>query len=144
MPLIIAPENPKRLLRGLWLIAVLVVIVGSLLPGNSLPIEMLGRLQISDKIEHLVAYAALGFLPSVHERWKVAAVMLLAAVAMGVGLEFGQLLSPGRQFEIADMLADALGVCFGLAAGTSVRSYSRVGSFLNPGGQKLTGGAPSE
>jgi VanZ family protein len=106
----------RRCLRIVWLIAILVVIVGSLLPANSGPMQTLGRLQISDKLLHFLAYATLSFLPTLHERWPVLALVVAGAVMLGVGLEFAQMLSPGRSFEIADMLANAIGALGGLVA----------------------------
>jgi hypothetical protein len=74
----------KRAARGTWLVAILVVVVGSLLPAASLPMRMLDRLQVSDKIQHFGAYAVLAFLPAVHERWKFILVADFAADAVGV------------------------------------------------------------
>jgi VanZ family protein len=82
----------------------------------------LGQLQISDKLLHFVAYAVLAFLPTLHERWPALAATLLGAVALGVLLEFAQRLSPGRNFEIADMVADACGVLCGLIVALPLRS----------------------
>ncbi len=104
-------------LRAAWIAGVAVVIVGSLLPGDSLPIRELASLDISDKIQHFGAYATLAFLSSIHERRKAAIWMALALTALGVLLEFGQLLSVSRDFEIGDMAADAAGVCVGAACG---------------------------
>ena len=41
-------------------------------------------------------------------------------VALGIALEFAQL-HVGRDFEIGDMVADAVGVSVGLAAGIPLR-----------------------
>jgi VanZ family protein len=125
-----ASEGRKRILRTLWGLAILAVIVGSLLPGDSTPIQMLDHLKVSDKIQHFGAYAILVFLPAVHERRKFVVRAALFAVALGIGLEFGQLDSPGRDFEIGDMVADALGVCFGLMAGIPLRTSSLVRTLL--------------
>jgi VanZ family protein len=112
----------KRWLRILWFAAVVAVVVGSLLPGSSLPIRALGELNISDKILHFAAYAVLAFLPALHERWSALAAALLGAVTLGVLLEFAQRLSPGRNFELADMVADACGVLCGLILALPLRS----------------------
>ena len=122
----------KGLLRGLWLITVLAVVIGSLLPGDSLPIRALEHLDISDKIEHFGAYAAVVFLPAIHERWRFVVAVALCAIAMGISLEFGQLYSVGRSFQVSDMIADALGVCFGLGIGIPARSSAAVRSLLCP------------
>jgi len=122
----------KRLLRGFWMIVVLAVVIGSLLPGDSLAIRTLEHLEVSDKIEHFAIYTAVVFLPAIHERWKFVWAVALCTVAMGISLEFGQLYSSGRSFEVADMIADALGVCFGLVIGIPARSSGAVRSLLRP------------
>ena len=105
--------RPRRWLRILWLAAMAAVIVGSLLPGSSLPMQALGTLQVSDKWMHFAAYAMLAFLPALHERWPALTVALAASICVGILLEFAQRLSPGRSFETDDMLADACGVLCG-------------------------------
>jgi VanZ family protein len=96
---------------------------------------MLGQLQVSDKIEHFGAYAMLGFLPAIHERMQVVLLAALCLAAMGIGLEFGQLYSPGRSFEIADMIVDGLGICLGLAVGIPLRTSSVVRYLLSTPGK---------
>jgi len=127
----------KNLLRVTWLLALLAVIVGSLLPSESSPIQTLARLAISDKVEHLGMYGLLAFLPSLRERRRVVIASALAAIAFGVGLEFAQLLTGWRDFEIGDMVADTLGVCFGLALGTGIRAYE----FRRSGPKTASGSA---
>jgi VanZ family protein len=119
----------KNILRALWLVAVMMVVVGSLLPADSASIEALDRLGISDKIEHFLAYFVLVLLPAIHERRRFVAGCALGAVALGIALEFVQLYSPGRTFEIADMLADAAGVVCGLIVSIPLRA-SRIRNFL--------------
>src|SRR5436305_14318160 len=116
------PVHVKRFLRFIWFCAILVVIVASLLPANSLPMRALDRLKISDKIEHAAAYAVLAFLPAIHERRGLIVAAALGAAVLGVALEYGQLYSGWRDFEVGDMVADALGVCFGLAVGIPMQS----------------------
>lgn len=125
-----ASAQRKTLLRVIWLLAILTVILTSLLPARSLPMRIIGQLEVSDKIEHFAAYAMLAFLPAIHERLQVVLIAALCIAALGIGLEFGQLYSPGRSFEIADMIADALGICFGLAVGLPLRTSNVVRSLL--------------
>lgn len=120
----------KRILRAVWFIAILIVIVGSVLPGNSAPLRFIDRLHISDKIEHLLAYAVLTFLPTIHERRRFGFAAATGAVALGVGLEFAQLYSGWRDFEVRDMLADAIGVVSGAAAAIPLRSVEIVRPLL--------------
>jgi len=82
---------------------------------------MIAALHINDKVEHVVAYLSLAFLPALHERRRRLAYIAPGLVALGVLLEFGQLWSPGRTFEIGDMLADAAGVIAGMSIGLWVR-----------------------
>jgi len=99
----------------------LTVILGSLLPGNSTPIQALDRLHINDKVEHAMAYAALALLPVLHEQRRRQIVLILIVAAMGILLEFGQLYSPGRSFDTRDMLADIVGVIIGATTGLLLR-----------------------
>jgi len=125
------PIEAKRLLQIVWLFAILIVIVASLLPADSLPMRALDRLDVSDKIEHFAAYAVLAFLPAIHERRGFIMAAAIGAIALGVGLEYGQLYSGWREFEIGDMVADAIGVCFGLAVGIPMRRTELLRSALS-------------
>ena len=111
----------RRWLRFLWLAALLTVMVGSLLPASSLPMRALAHFGISDKLLHFGAYAVLAFLPALHERRLELVAAILAVIAMGALLEFAQLYSPGRSFEIADMVANAAGALCGLVLGLPLR-----------------------
>jgi VanZ family protein len=118
-------------MRGLWLAAIVVVAIGSLIPSTSLPMRALDQLNISDKLEHVVAYMVLGILPAVHERRKFVTAASIGAVIFGIALEFGQLLSGWRDFEVGDMVADAFGVCIGLTAGVLIRLNGRVRALFS-------------
>jgi VanZ family protein len=52
----------------------------------------------------------------------LAALLVFVFIALGVLLEFGQNYSAGRFFATGDMIANAIGVCAGLAAGLPLRS----------------------
>ena len=106
----------------MWLVAILMVIVGSLLPGSSAPIRALSQLPVSDKLDHGMAYAVLAWLPAAHERRKAVVAAAIGAVAMGIVLEYLQLYSGWRDFEVGDMIADAAGAGCGLLAAVPVRS----------------------
>jgi len=117
----------KRAIRIAWWLAILALIVGSLLPSDSVAIQTLDRLPLSDKMEHAGMYGWITFLPSLCERRSVVIVAALGAIALGVGLEIAQLLTGWRDFEVADMVADTVGVCIGLAVGLAVRAGVRSG-----------------
>ena len=115
------PIMVKPWLRILWLIAIVVVSIASLLPDDSAPIRVLSDFRFGDKVEHVVAYAFLAFLPAIHERLKWMAIAAPAVVGLGVGLEFCQLYCGWRAFEIGDIVADTFGVCVGLAVGVPMK-----------------------
>jgi len=84
------------------------VVVSSLIPVE---IDLSGG---RDKIAHLLAYGSLslgfGMLFGGRARQLVIAI---AFAAMGVALEFLQGLTDYRTFEIADMIANAIGAALG-------------------------------
>lgn len=111
-----------RLLRIAWTLTLVAVCVGELLPDHAAPIKMLAYLHIGDKIQHFTAYAALAFLPALHERMRVLVATALGLVLLGVLLEFCQTLSVGRFFDPGDMMANTAGVSIGLALGLPLRN----------------------
>jgi hypothetical protein len=105
-----------------WLACIALVAIGSLLPDNSLPIRALYRLNISDQIQHVAAYAVLAFLPVIHERPRVLGAIIIGLIGLGVLLEFGQMLE-SRDFEIGDMVGDTAGVFVGIVAAAPLRGH---------------------
>lgn len=98
------------------MMAVCLVSVGCLLPGSSLPMQLLSG--VSGKLLHFLAYVVLGFLPVLWaERWRTAITVLLSMAALGLALECGQTFVPGRGFELADWAADDAGILSGALVG---------------------------
>jgi VanZ family protein len=97
----------------------------------------LAELHISDKLEHVGAYALLAFLPAIHERRRFIVAAAIGTVLLGIALEFGQLFTGWRHFEGGDMVADAVGVCFGVAAGIPIRSSGMIRSFCSTGNLRV-------
>ena len=98
------------------MMAVCLVSAGCLLPGSSLPMQLLSG--VSDKLLHFLAYVVLGFLPVLWaERWRTAITVLLSMAALGLELECGQIFVPGRGFELADLAADDAGILSGALIG---------------------------
>jgi VanZ family protein len=124
------------ILRTLWLAATVMVVVGSLLPAGSTPMRLLSVLHINDKLEHVGAYAVLAFLPAIHERRSFIIAAAIGIVLLGIGLEFGQLFLGWRDFEIGDMVADAVGVCFGIGVAISIRSSGFIRSIGSAGNDR--------
>jgi hypothetical protein len=114
------PFRRPRLWLGLWWLAIVAVVVGSLVSPPELPSTPVG----SDKLAHFLAYGAIMaaavqlFARRLH-RWRVAG----ALVAMGMLLELLQGgLTATRMQDPWDALANTLGVLAGLAtAATPLR-----------------------
>ena len=67
-----------------------------------------------DKYGHVLAYATLIFwFAQIYPDRRSRVGWAFAFVAMGIAIEFLQGLTDYRSFEIADMVADAVGVCVG-------------------------------
>jgi VanZ family protein len=115
-------KRQRKLLRCLWALALLLVVAGSLLPASSAPLRALFFLHINDKLLHFLAYIVLAFLPTLHESRPATGLLIIGLIFLGVLLEFGQIYSNGRSFEIADMEADAAGVLCGLLLGLPLRA----------------------
>ena len=106
------PFRRPWLWAGLWILAIAVVVVGSLVPGRDLP-----AVPVSDKFEHFAAYAVLaaGAVQLFARRVSWAFVCLLL-VLMGIGLEVLQAkMALGRMLDRNDALANTIGVLLGLA-----------------------------
>ena len=98
----------------LWLLAMAATITGELLPGNSTPMTWIAATHINDKTLHFAAYALLAFIPAFGFRLRHGIPLALSMILLGIALEFGQSLVPSRSFELADMMANALGVFAGI------------------------------
>jgi VanZ family protein len=69
----------------------------------------------ADKVGHLLAYGGLMFwFCLLYTRTKIRAAYALGFIALGIAIEFLQGWSGYRSFEVADMVADGLGVVLGL------------------------------
>lgn len=92
-------------LRLAFAVAVIAVAVLSLLPRGSLP-----SVGVSDKYEHLAAYAVLAANAWMAFPSRRAALWLMLLLPlMSAALEFAQTLVPGRSGEVADALVSAVG-----------------------------------
>lgn len=107
------PFRRPVLWAGLWMLAVAVVVVASLIPVSGLP-EVPKNF---DKVEHFVAYAALSAGAVQLFVWRLSwAFVCVLLVLMGIGLEHLQAqMALGRMLDRADALANTLGVLTGLA-----------------------------
>jgi hypothetical protein len=100
------------------------VIYLSLAPAHSLPDF---PYPASDKVNHLLAYAAMMFWFGQIFRRRPASFFVAAGfVALGIALEYVQGSTGYRTFEYADMAANGIGVVSGLFL-----SRSRLGGLLS-------------
>lgn len=115
-------QKKHTVLMILWGVLICCVVVGSLLPAASPVIVAIGRLHISLKVLHFCGYTSLALIALVAVRRRSAAVLAaLAMILLGVALEFGQKLVPGRSCEIRDMFINGVGVLTGIAIGIPSR-----------------------
>lgn len=91
-----------------------IVIIAAIWAGSLLPPEHLPRIGGGDKLHHFAAYAACSFCwcaMVASMRSKLA--WILGFATMGVAIECLQGASGIRHFELADMIANALGALVG-------------------------------
>jgi VanZ family protein len=88
---------------------VLAIVYLSLTPH---PIEI--QVEEGDKMGHLLAYGTLMlWFAQLYDTTKARCLLAVGCVALGVGLEFAQIFTDARSFELADMAADAAGAGIG-------------------------------
>lgn len=103
------PEGTRNLLVVTGVAGLIIAVVASLDGGQGSTLEV-------DKILHFVGYAALAMVFVLALRPRVYIPALLGLTALGIGIEFIQPLN-SRGFEIADMVADGVGVAVGAGLG---------------------------
>jgi VanZ family protein len=107
---------PRRTLRRLSRIAFYaagaLVAALSLMPSAALPPTSIG-----DKVEHVIAYAALGLLGAAGWKRRIIGV-ILGLAAFGLAIEILQTFSPGRSPDPLDVVADIAGA--GLGCGLAI------------------------
>lgn len=109
------PLRRPRLWLGVWVAMVVAVIVLSLVPPPDVTLELPRH---ADKVEHLVAYAALAFFALQVFASRVALVWVgVGLIALGVGLEVAQgtLFAAVRMMDWRDAVANSIGVLLGFA-----------------------------
>jgi VanZ family protein len=119
----------RRLGRVAFYLACALVGALSLAPSAALP-----PVSIGDKVEHVIAYAALALIGGVtSERGILRTILGLAA--FGLLLELLQAFSPGRSPDAVDVAADIIGACLGGGAALALRRATPIAI------DKLAGGA---
>lgn len=103
---------------------------------TSLPSESLPSVEISDKLNHFLAFFVLGFFLNLTLKYqtkfpnlKKNILLITIIIASGYGLldELHQLFVPGRSAELLDWVADFIGAISGsLLAEVIYRKYSVI------------------
>lgn len=115
-------RQTRIVLFYVWLMEIAVIIVGSLLPSNSDPMLeldfLMTNLSISDKVVHGLGYASLALIPPlIVSSWRRMLAAVFSLSALGLLLEFAQRLVPGRTCDMADFLANNVGLALGTMLG---------------------------
>jgi len=80
----------------------------------------------SDKLVHGVAYAGLmGWFAQIYRNDITRLMLVIAFVCFGISVEYLQSLTPTRQFDVADMVANSCGIMLAWAL-----SYTWLGTIL--------------
>ena len=82
---------------------------------------------VSDTLEHIVAYALVGFLTAALLGHAVTLPVIFGAIVVYAGLlEVAQTLVPCRSASLKDLLASGIGALIGVKASTYLHSLSRA------------------
>ena len=101
------PLRLHRLWMGLGFGLIAVDLALSLLPFP----EEIDLEDNSDKLGHLLMYGSLMFwFAMIYPAARARLLLALAFCAIGVGIEFAQGMTSYRSFDVADMLANGVGV----------------------------------
>ena len=114
-------QRRRRILRIVWLLMLGCVVAGSLLPRESAAKHAMDALNPSGTLWHLLAYFLLALLPALHETRLALGLQVVATLAIGLMLEFGQERFSNRSFGVGDLVANAAGVLAALMAAPWVR-----------------------
>ncbi len=109
-PVVLPELRYRRLWFGVGIAIALAIAVVCLMPGGKLP-----DVRVSDKTEHLLAFAMLAFwFGSIVVRRDLV-WLALALLAFGALIEVAQgLMRLGRQADVNDVVADGVGILIGL------------------------------
>ena len=125
----------KKVAGTLWIVMLVMVVSGELLPGTSPPMRWVSSTGISDKVLHYGAYMILAGLPILGFAQLGGILWALAMVPLGVVLEFVQKVVPGRSFDLGDITANTLGVLTGVVAGWAGRKIWSITAMRQPEGR---------
>jgi VanZ family protein len=107
---------------ALWLVAFVTLFFLYVLPAAAPPTTIFGIELYLDKLFHALAHGSLTAIPlAIVPNRRLAAVMVVLAVASGVLFECAQLYVPERSFGFDDMAANMAGAVIGGFLGRAIR-----------------------
>ncbi|WP_262964962.1 VanZ family protein [Methylobacter psychrophilus] len=123
----------------LFLSLLIIGLMASLLIESSgPPLAIMGQIQHLDKLAHFLAFSGLGLLVCAlaFTLNPVSAIPLLSIPLLAVGLfgiieESFQMLIPGRQFDLLDLLADICGALFAITIANLVIHLIRTNKLVS-------------
>lgn len=98
------------------------IFVGSI---SDIPVEI-KQFVLQDKVMHAIAYGSLmGWFAQIYRHDLTRLILVVAFIAMGILIEFLQSMTPRRQFEFLDMVANTSGIVLAWAM-----AYTWFGGLL--------------
>jgi VanZ family protein len=107
--------------RVCFVIALVGVAWASLEPIDQVP----GPTNLSDKLLHLVAYAALGITAALAQRRLRIILTIVVLTLFGFLIEVLQGRTGYRSFDLHDLLADAVGAAFGVLLVATILGFTQ-------------------
>jgi len=108
----IEPADPRAAAFGVFLWAI-VLLFGTLRPAFEVSEPFF---PMADKLAHGLGWFILGIPASAMAQTHVGRLRaFVACLAFGLLTELGQVLVPGRSFELLDLVADGVGAALGIA-----------------------------
>lgn len=123
--------NKTNALNLVWGASLLLVTVFSIYPGSPHP-QLLSNI---DKLQHLLAYAWLAFIPALLYGQAKLFPILIATALWGVVLESIQIFVPYRDPSFGDVAANTIGVVLGTFLGVKVVKRVGRGNTRSPSNQ---------
>lgn len=114
--------DANRLIQLLFWLAVVGIFTLSLLPTDRLPPI---SASVWDKAQHALAFILLAVLALLGWSTRHQTRIVLALLAFGVMIELAQASLGWRYGEVADVVADAVGIAIGWWAVTALNKHSR-------------------
>lgn len=117
----------ERTFRILWGTLLVLLTAASLLPGFVVDRFGIPTAAVGDKLLHFAGYSLLAFLPALwFSSWRRRLAYAAVVITLGIILELTQRIVPGRNFELADLGANNLGVIVGTFVGCFLRIAGRL------------------